>query len=206
MKDVFPVELLRPSIIKIIKDHYPKLLEKEFVNFKDLDEAVLTHDGLSLNDVWSSKSCLYIGLPVLGYPKVAKSLGKMILGDLSNAIYQKYSSYNSDSLDSLEPCAVYIDELSAVIYDGFIEILNKCRGVKMELNFAFQSPSDIEKISTSLLKQITENTSNWFIFKQRNEESASYFSKSIGTLEGKKQTTRIENGETLISPNNLMRF
>lgn len=39
MKDMFPIELLRPSILKIIKDHHPDLLKKKFIGVKDLDEA-----------------------------------------------------------------------------------------------------------------------------------------------------------------------
>ncbi len=79
--------------------------------------------------------------------------------------------------------------------DEFVEILNKCRGAKMELTFAFQSPSDITKYSKDLCIQILENSSNWFIFKQRMEDGAKVFSEAIGTIESKKQTVRVQDGE-----------
>ncbi len=150
--------------------------------------------GLSFKEIWQSKKCVYIALPVLGYPKIARSLGKLFLGDLSYSAFEAYDQLTVENEKNLNPVGIYIDELSAVITDEFIELLNKCRGVKMELNFAFQSPSDIKKIDPELLEQIFENTSNWFIGKQRMENGANVFSEAIGTILGKKQTIRVEDG------------
>ena len=157
----------------------------------------LKDDGLSLRDVWESRKCVYIGIPVLGYPKIARSLGKMILGDLAFAVYDAYKHTTVSNENSFWPVGVYIDELSAVITDEFIELLNKCRGVKMEVNFAFQSPSDINKISPQLCEQIMENSANWFILKQRIESGANTFAESIGTTQGTKQTVRFADGQKL---------
>ena len=65
----------------------------------------------------------------------------------------------------------------------------------MELNFGFQSPSDINKVSPALCEQILENSSNWFIFKQRVESGADTFAQAIGTIESTKQTVRIVDGQ-----------
>jgi len=157
--------------------------------------GILSGEGLSISDVWNEGKCVYIGVPVLGYPKIARAIGKIILGDLSYAVYKKYSDLSIELENELSPVGVYIDELSAVITNEFIELLNKCRGVKMELTFAFQTPSDINKVSPDLCEQILENSSNWFILKQRMEKGANLFSQAIGTLEGKKDTVRIKDGE-----------
>ena len=155
----------------------------------------LDADGLSMKEVWRSKKCIYIGLPVLGQPEVARGLGKLILGDLSYAVYEAYRTAELGTDDHFWPVGVYIDELSAVITDSFIELLNKCRGAKMELNFAFQSPSDINKLSPYLCEQILENAANWFIFKQRMESGASTFAEAIGTTQGTKETVRVLDGQ-----------
>ena len=152
-------------------------------------------DGVSFKEVWDSKKCLYVGLPVLGYPHVARELGKMILGDLAYAVYETYKTQTIFSKKHLTPIGIFIDELSAVITDEFIELLNKCRGVKMELTIAFQSISDITKLSPELADQLLENTSNWFILKQRVEGGAEVFSASIGTMTGKKKTVRVEGNQ-----------
>jgi len=82
----------------------------------------LTDSGFSMHDIWTGKKCLYVGLPVLGYPKIAKSLGKLILGDLAHAVYHEYKSNSVKK--KYQPVGIYIDELSAVITDEFIDILN----------------------------------------------------------------------------------
>ena len=155
--------------------------------------SLLGKDGLSMKEIWRSGRCIYIGLPVLGYPNIARSLGKSLLGDLAHAAYNAYG--DSDPIES--PVGVYIDELSAVITHEFIELLNKCRGVGMELTFAFQSPADIDEVSPRLCRRVMENAANWFILKQRVMTSAMTFSESIGTIPGKKETFRVRDGERM---------
>lgn len=179
---------------KVIKRADVEGLILRLENMIDSDFGkVLGSDGLSFEELWKSGECVYIGLPVLGYPTVAKSLGKMLLADLSYSVYDRYKIEEEKRPD--ERISVYIDELSAIIVDNLIELMNKCRGVGMELNLAFQTPSDIIKVSPELCQQLFENGSNWLILKQRMEESANMLSKAIGTMEGIKQTTRVQSGQ-----------
>ena len=161
----------------------------------DFGDKLKGAEGLSFSDIRDSNKCVYIGLSVLGYAEIARSLGKVILGDISYSAYKSYKEINPMNSSSLKSMGIYIDELSAVITDEFIEILNKCRGAKMELTFAFQSPSDIAKHDPQLCIQVLENAANWFVFKQRLEDGAKIFSEAIGTIESKKQTLRVEGGE-----------
>lgn len=152
-------------------------------------------DGLSFTDIRGTNKCVYIGLSVLGFAEISRSLGKVILGDISYSAYKTYKEITPISENDISKMGLYIDELSAVITNEFVEILNKVRGAKIELTFAFQSPSDIAKHDPQLCTQVLENTSNWFIFKQRIEDGAKIFSSAMGTMESKKQTIRIEDGE-----------
>ena len=149
-------------------------------------------NALSFKEIRESRKCVYIGLPVLGYAETARSLGRMILGDIAYCAYDIYKTlrYNSPK----NPMGICIDELSAVITDEFIEILNKARGAGMELTFAIQSPSDLAKKDVHLCEQIFENSSNWFILKQRIGKSAEQLARAIGTRETKKQTRQIRDG------------
>ena len=155
----------------------------------------LGDDGFSMHEIWKQKKSIYIGLPVLGYPKAARSLSRIFYSDISHSIYSTYQNLTYKNDNELSPFSVYLDELSAVISDQFIELLNKCRGAKMEMVMGFQCPSDISKVNPFLLNQLLENTSTWVIFKQRLEIGANLFSSAIGTTEGKKQTVRVEDGE-----------
>lgn len=167
---------------------------KKIIN-SDFGPHLKGPEALSFREIRQSKRCVYIGLSVLGYAEIARSIGKIILGDISYAGYDTYKTITPSNSNKLTKIGIYIDELSAVITDEFIEILNKIRGAKVELTFAFQSPSDISKINPNLCQQVLENTSNWFIFKQRMEEGANLFSESMGTMETKKQTVRVQDGE-----------
>lgn|GEM_PF-381880 len=151
--------------------------------------------ALSFKDIREENKCVYIGLSVLGFAEIARSLGKLILGDISYSAYFTYKNITPVNVGKISKIGIYIDELSAVITDEFIEILNKCRGAKMELTFAFQSPSDIAKYDRELCIQVLENSANWFVFKQRLEDGAKIFSEAIGTMESKKQTVRVKDGE-----------
>ena len=163
----------------------------------DFSKRLKGKDALSFKEIRETKKCVYIGLSVLGFAEIARSLGKIILGDIAYSTYDIYRRITHNNLKELTGLGIYIDELSAIITDEFIEILNKCRGAKIELNFAFQSPSDISKISKELCTQVLENSANWFIFKQRCEEGANTFAEAIGTVETTKQTTRFEDGRSM---------
>jgi len=161
----------------------------------DFGSKLSKPEGLSFNDIRQTNKCVYIGLSVLGFAEIARSLGKVVLGDISYSAYDTYKGISPVSEDKLSKMGLYIDELSAVITNEFVEILNKVRGAKIELTFAFQSPSDIAKYDDELCTQVLENTSNWFLFKQRIRSGAQLFSDSIGTMESKKQTVRVQDGE-----------
>ncbi len=167
---------------------------KKFIR-SDFGKKLKGSHSLSFKEIRETNKCVYISLSVLGFAEIARALGKLILGDISYSAYDTYKRITPLGVQDLRPIGIYIDELSAVITDEFIEILNKVRGAKMELTFAFQSPSDISKIDKSLCIQILENSSNWFILKQRMEDGANIFSESIGTVESKKQTMRVQDGE-----------
>jgi type IV secretory pathway VirB4 component len=183
--------LYKRDDIQGILSRIKKIMRSEF------GERLNSAEGLSFSDIRKSNKCVYIGLSVLGFAEIARSLGKIIMGDISYSAYDSYKKITPDNSDNLTKMGLYIDELSAIINDEFIEILNKVRGAKLELTFAFQSPSDIAKIDPELCTQVLENTSNWFLFKQRLKQSAEMLAESIGTMESKKQTLRIQDGEEM---------
>lgn len=155
-------------------------------------------DALSFLDIRNSKKCVYIGISVLGFSKISRSLGKIILRDVGHCSYEAYKIMTPEVRKTIPKIGLYVDELSAIITPNeFIELLNKIRGAEMEISFGFQSPSDIKKVDQQLLFQVLENTSNWFIFKQRMSDGAQLFAESIGTNESTKQTIRVEDGQEL---------
>ena len=158
--------------------------------------SILEGDGAySFKELWKQNKCVYIGLSVLGYAEAARSIGKLFLGDINYSIYNTYRTMTPRSVESHKPLGLYIDELSAVITDEFIEILNKCRGAKVEITSAFQTSSDLIKVNKELCHQVLENSLNWYVMKQRVQDAAELLSTSIGTIESTKRTVRVDGNQ-----------
>ncbi len=181
---------------KVNKSEIGSLLTK-LENIIDSDFGDLLHgsDAFSFSRLREQNKCVYIGLSVLGYAETARAIGKLFLGDLNYSVYHTYRNITSTSKSHIKPLGLYIDELSAVITDEFIEILNKCRGAKVEITSAFQTSSDINKISPELCQQVFENSLNWYVMKQRMQDAAELISHSIGTIESTKKTIRVEDNQ-----------
>lgn len=150
--------------------------------------------SLTLSKIRQSQACLYVGLSVQGYAETARSVGKLFLGELLYNSYKCLSTINDDRYSSKNPVSIYFDEFGAIVTPEFIELHNKCRAAGMELTIAVQTASDIDRVDPTLTKQILENSGNYFILKQRLDESASLFSNAIGTIITTKQTHVIEEG------------
>ncbi len=182
--------------LKLNKSEIGSLLTKlENIIDSDFGELLDGSDAFSFSRLREQNKCIYIGLSVLGYAETARAIGKLFLGDLNYSVYHTYRNITSTSKSQIKPLGLYIDELSAVITDEFIEILNKCRGAKVEITSAFQTSSDINKISPELCQQVFENSLNWYVMKQRMQDAAELISHSIGTIESTKKTVRVEDNQ-----------
>ena len=102
----------------------------------DFGEKLSGVNAHSFREIREKEKCVYIGLSVLGFAEIARSLGKIFLGDISYTAYDIYKNITPIDDKKAIRYGIYIDELSAVVTDEFVEILNKCRGAKMELTFA----------------------------------------------------------------------
>ncbi|MFT6632891.1 MAG: hypothetical protein ACJAS4_002859 [Bacteriovoracaceae bacterium] len=183
-KDFIDEKLVDGLMIKLSK-----------IIYSDFSSSLSGENTKSFRQLRDEGKCVYIGLPVLGYPEIARALGKLILGDVNYCVYDDYRTSSTSNNKSLTPVALYIDELSAFITNEFIETLNKCRGAKLEITTAMQTSSDLIKHDTEMCKQVFENSLNWYIMKQRMDDGAKFLSFAIGTEEGNKKTVRIEGGE-----------
>lgn len=161
----------------------------------DFGDIICGDGAYSFSKLRAEGKCVYIGLSVLGYSETARAIERIILGDIAYSVYNTYRSIDPRSTANLKPLGLYIDELSAIISDEFIEILNKCRGAKLEITSAFQTSDDLNKIDPNLCQQVFENTLNWFVMKQRMDDAAKMISFAIGTNTGEKKTRRVDNDQ-----------
>ncbi|MBL6988679.1 MAG: TraM recognition domain-containing protein [Bacteriovoracaceae bacterium] len=157
---------------------------------------VSKNDALTITKIRKEKACLYIGLPTQGFGDIARSVGKIFLGEL---LYHSdlYQTIYADSHISINnPLSVYFDETGSIIVPDFIELLNKCRSSGVQCTTCIQSISDLDRVSENIKEAIIESTSsNLIIFKQAVSRNAEFLSSLIGTFESTKETNVMEDGE-----------
>ncbi len=154
----------------------------EFVNGGE-NEVLLTQ-------VMESKeipTLLLMSIPTLKYQQIGHQLGKLILQDLA------YSIGVRESYEKKEFCAVFLDEFSEFVYEGFISILNKARSARVALHLSHQSLSDLSRVSPDFALGVNTNTNVKCILGLNDPETADFYARHFGTLTTSKVTEQVEN-------------
>lgn len=159
----------------------------------EIGSLFCSEDGYSFAELRDMNACVYIGLPVLSYPKQAPILAKVFLGDMFYDVDRSTTESHRNS--GLNRLSVFIDELGSILMDGIIEYVNKCRESGHEATLLFQSPSDIAKVNPHLLHQLHDSCKTYFIGGLESDESARFYGKTFGTFSTFKDTVRVDDGE-----------
>lgn len=189
-------ELKKHKNFKNIKGLYNQLNK---VNSSEYGELLNSKSPavLSFNRLRLENACFYIGISAMGHSSSGSILNKMFFGGLLTHAKESLTG-KVEGLTNPEskPISIFFDELSSTIHEGFIDLQNKCRQAGMEITYATQGPSDIDKISPTLTQQIFENTNNLFIFNQMVPIHTEFFAKMCGTVTREKKTHVTEDGQT----------
>ena len=94
---------------------------------------------------------------------------------------------------------IFIDEFYNFAYDGFIDALNKLRDANFQFLLAHQSISDLERISKEFAMGVWDNTRTKIVLYQNNPALCEQISKSIGTCQTVKSTSRRSVGALALS-------
>lgn len=159
----------------------------------EVGKLFCSEEGYSFSELRDMNACVYIGLPVLSYPKQAPVLAKVFLGDMFYDVDRSIKKTGKNS--ELPRLSVFIDELGSVLMSGIIEYVNKCREAGHEATLLFQSPSDITAVAPHLLHQLHDNCKTFFVGGLESDESAKFYAKTFGTFSTFKDTTRVNDGE-----------
>lgn len=164
-----------------------KLLDRS-----NMGELIDTHlPRTSISFVNTTTTCLYIGIPSINIGSAGNILNKLIFGEillLTNHIL------TGKWYEQPMTMSIFFDELSSTVHEGFIDLLNKCRAANIEVYYATQCPSDLDKVSERFKKQVLENTNNYFVFNQTLQEHTELFAALAGTSTTIKYTSVLENG------------
>src|SRR5262249_17415372 len=122
-------------------------------------------------------------IPALLYQKAAARLGQMFLQEIAWA---------SACRRSKEFLPVFIDEFSAFVYEGFLQLLNKARSSNIALHLSHQSMGDLEMVGTDFAKAIVTNTNVKCVLGVNEPDTAEFFARLFGTKSTTKRTERAE--------------
>jgi type IV secretory pathway TraG/TraD family ATPase VirD4 len=172
------------QLSKVSKSSYGELLNNE------------SNDTLTFNKLRVENACIYIGISSMGHSSSGHILNKVFFGGLLTHAKDSLTG-NVPDLNNPEeqPISVVFDELSSTIHEGFIDLQNKCRQAGIEISYATQGPSDIDRISPTLTAQIFENTNNLFVFNQIVPAHTEFFARTFGTVQKEKKTHVIEDNQ-----------
>ncbi len=124
---------------------------------------------IELMDVIKQKKVVYIGLDSLTNPNVAQAVGKAFLSDLVSTAGKIYKESNANYRLNL-----HCDELSEIIQNSFVKILNKAGGAGFQVTAYAQTKQDLEvALGSRAMAEVTEgNLNTLIILRVKNEETA----------------------------------
>ena len=164
----------------------------EILNSK-IDSNLANEDGesldFSLSEVFtgdsSRQAVVIISIPTLKFQESGRILGKILLQEIAWSVGHRSSTKGRNDM-----IPVFLDEFSAFVYDGFIDILNKARSANVPLHLSQQSLGDFEAISPAFAKSVNTNTNVKVLLGLNDPESADFFARHLGTTTTEKVTER----------------
>lgn len=131
---------------------------------------------IELMNVIKQKKVIYIGLDSLTNPNVAQAVGKAFLSDLVSTAGKIYKESNANYRLN-----IHCDELSEIIQDSFVKILNKAGGAGFQVTAYAQTKQDLEvALGSRAMAEVTEgNLNTLIILRVKNEETANLLIKIL---------------------------
>lgn len=161
---------------KITASVGPVLSEINKSNASLILSSKATLEDIELMDIIKNKKILYIGLDSLTNPNIAQAVGKAFLSDLVSTAGKIYKEPNARYTLNL-----HCDELSEIIQDSFVKILNKAGGAGFQVTAYAQTIQDMEVALGSRAKaEVSEGNFNTLIMlRVKNEETANLLVKVL---------------------------
>ncbi|AUH72641.1 type IV conjugative transfer system coupling protein TraD [Legionella sainthelensi] len=161
---------------KITASVGPVLSEINKSNASKILSSKVDPEDIELMDVIKNKKVLYIGLDSLTNPNIAQAVGKAFLSDLVSTAGKIYKEPNARYTLNL-----HCDELSEIIQNSFVKILNKAGGAGFQVTAYAQTIQDMEVALGSKAKaEVSEGNFNTLIMlRVKNEETANLLVKVL---------------------------
>jgi conjugal transfer pilus assembly protein TraD len=107
------------------------------------------------------RAIVYIALDALADTTIAGAIGSLFLADLRSVAGQRA---NTTSQQHLLPVTVLVDEVSEVMNEAMLQLLNKSRSAGFQITFATQTNADIEeRMQSAAAAAVAMGNANTFV-------------------------------------------
>ena len=157
---------------------------------------------LSWQRIFNKNLIVYMSLASMKDSYVSTNVGMLIVKDFVSFIGSEYTRRSSH-----RPKHLLIDEAATLVFEGWVDIANKCRAAGVRLLLGLQTTADIEaKISDPVSRQIFGLLTNKIYMRTLDPVQAEELATSLGdclvpkrtltrNLAGTLKGTDIQNGE-----------
>ena len=163
------VSSVGPLLEKLTSGKTGELLSPDYLDLED------ERDLLDWRDVIRCRGVVYVGLDALTDSTVSAAVGQTMLADLTAVAGSIYKHGVLPDFDVASPrILLHFDEVSELMGDQFVPMVNKCRGAGMQVTAYTQTLQDIEASVGTAAKaeQIIGNFNHLLMMRVRNRETA----------------------------------
>lgn len=188
-------KVLRTSLVDLAnkvehnQEHFAKMTTSLIPVMKALTAgnvgALLSpeHSDLSWAEIIEKKQVVYFYLGSMIDDYVSSTVGKLLVQDLVSYVGQIYS-YKEKDESGFTPVHVMVDEFYSVIFEGYVNMLNKSREAGVRMYLGMQTTADVEaKGSVAMKKQIIGLIDNIICLRTPELDMATQVCENFGEVE-----------------------
>ena len=136
--------------------------------------------SLQWSDVFEKNKVVYFDLSSMLRQEVSNNVGKMVVQDLLYFVGELYAFKSSDKSMNL-----FVDEFYSVMFQGYIDMLNKSRGAGLRMFLGMQTTADIANAlgdgKDSYVRQVLGNINNKIYLRVPEYNLAEEFCSLFGS-------------------------
>ncbi len=165
----------KPESLAGVASHISQLVEDESLShIFDNPKGQM----LNLRDIIKRGGNIFIEVDTSSKGPQGRALGRMIMMEVQLLAGARQAGFEPKHVG----VQVYLDEFASFAYNGFIDLIDKCRSARVGLLLAHQSLGNLQRdnLSKSFKDEIVDNTYTK-IFLSLKDETAEWASRQLGT-------------------------
>jgi hypothetical protein len=153
-----------------------------------------TIPSLNIREVIDAGGIVYVEVPTQAKGPQSRAISRMLMMELQLLSADRASGVESKDV----PVAVSIDECGSLLYNEFVNYIDKSRGSNFMTLLAHQSLANFSKahLDSSFSSEIMDNTANKIILSLNDVHTQEYFAKVLGETETMRRSVSESAGSS----------